>query len=64
MKCNVVEIPTLHCTVTHGGDVHASLSPVFSFLDGGVGCFCFRTAVPVFIIQWIASCNACIYRAG
>ena len=38
MKCSVVEIPTPHCTITYGGDVHALLSPVFSFLDGDMDC--------------------------
>jgi hypothetical protein len=52
VKCSIVEIPTLHCTVTHGGDVHALLSPVFSFLDGDMGCLSFRTtAVSVIIIK-------------
>jgi hypothetical protein len=51
MKCSIVEIPPLHCTFTHGADVRALLSPVFSFLDGDVGYFCFRTAVSVFIIK-------------
>jgi hypothetical protein len=38
MKCSIVEIPTPHSTVTHGGDVHALLIPVFSFLVGDMDC--------------------------
>lgn len=38
VKCSVVEIPSLHCIVTRGGD-DTLLSPVFSILDGDKGCF-------------------------